>query len=93
MLFLPDTLPVLLVCDFSFQTKILPLCISLLISGQLHLNLTLLKLKSKQTNLKVLQQCAHLGPLKTVLLQITFPLIFVCCCPSYPLNAAAVTLC
>lgn len=74
MLFLPDALPDLLLCCFPFQTKILVLC--LLITGQSHLNLTLLKLKSKQTNLKVLQQCAHLGLFNTVLWQITFPLIW-----------------
>lgn len=88
MLFLPDVLPAFLLCHFPFQTKILVLWISLLITGQWHLNFTLLKLKSKQPNLKVLQQCVHLGPFQTVLLQI-----FVCCCPCYPLNATAVTLC
>lgn len=86
MFFLPDSVPVLLLCHFPFQTKILILCTSLLITGQSHLNLTLLKLKNKQTNFKVLQQCAYLAPFKTLLLQITFPLIFICCCPSYPLN-------
>lgn len=71
--FLPDALPVLLLlCHYPFQAKIPPFCISLLISGHSHLNLALLKLKTKQTNPKVLQQHAHLDSFKTVLSQDHF---------------------